>query len=163
MNPRHSLQLGALRLQQCHLLQNCHSQGWHRRPAGEGPPEDRARGEGGGGHVVQVKLRARHHRIALRHLGLSMAVEVADLGLVVTWDRGNRVTVRLRPQWANRVRGGWSLARCKDCAETTILTRRMTRRRPPGHSVLMLPHLATPGGCTATALRLSQSRFAGFT
>ena len=30
--------------------------------------------------------------------------QVADLGLVVTWDRGNRVSVRLRPQWANRVR-----------------------------------------------------------
>lgn len=111
-------------------------------------------------YVVQVKLRARHRRIALRHLGLSIAVEVADLGLVVTWDRGNRVTVRLRPQWSNRVRSGWSLARCKGCVGTTTLTARMTRRLPLGHSVQMLPHLATPGGCTATALRLSQSRLA---
>ena len=37
--------------------------------------------------------------------------QVADLGLVVTWDRGNRVSVRLRPQWANRVGG-----RSKDAA-----------------------------------------------
>ena len=57
--------------------------------------------------------------MALRRLGLSLAVEVgkallsgrhvfckvADLGLVVLWDQVNRVQVRLRPQWAGRVRG----------------------------------------------------------
>ena len=69
-----------------------------------------------------MRLRPRHKRISLRQLGHSVAIEVksrpasqfaqvADLGLVVTWDRGNRVSVRLRPQWANRVgkRNGHSL------------------------------------------------------
>ncbi|KAK9502170.1 hypothetical protein O3M35_012753 [Rhynocoris fuscipes] len=44
-------------------------------------------------------------RISERSSGLFMFAEVADLGLVLQWDKGTRVTLRAEPKWKNKVKG----------------------------------------------------------
>lgn len=39
----------------------------------------------------------------VREAGLFIFVEVADLGLVLQWDHGTRVYLRLDPKWKGRV------------------------------------------------------------
>ncbi|XP_046389468.1 hemocytin isoform X2 [Ischnura elegans] len=44
-------------------------------------------------------------RIAVREAGLFMFAEVFDLGLVLQWDKGTRLYLKLDPSWKNRVHG----------------------------------------------------------
>ncbi|XP_069683352.1 hemocytin isoform X2 [Periplaneta americana] len=44
-------------------------------------------------------------RISVREAGLFVFAEVADLGLVLQWDRGTRVYVRMDPKWKDRLKG----------------------------------------------------------
>lgn len=39
----------------------------------------------------------------VRDAGLFVFVEVADLGLVLQWDRGTRAYIRLHPKWKGLV------------------------------------------------------------
>ena len=43
--------------------------------------------------------------ILVRQAGVFVFIEVADLGLVLQWDHGTRVYLRLDPKWKGRVRG----------------------------------------------------------
>ncbi|XP_073969601.1 hemolectin isoform X3 [Rhodnius prolixus] len=61
-------------------------------------------------HVVfsdgeATSSKARLERITQRTSGLFMFAEVADLGLVLQWDRGTRVSLRADPKWKNKLRG----------------------------------------------------------
>jgi hypothetical protein len=42
-------------------------------------------------------------RILVREAGLFIFIEVADLGLVLQWDHGTRIYLRLDPKWKGRV------------------------------------------------------------
>lgn len=42
----------------------------------------------------------------MREAGLFVFVEVADLGLVLQWDQGTRIYLRLDPKWKGRVSVG---------------------------------------------------------
>ncbi|XP_044578140.1 hemocytin isoform X1 [Cotesia glomerata] len=44
-------------------------------------------------------------RLAIRHAGLFVFVDVPDLGLVLQWDKGTRVYVKLDPKWKGRTKG----------------------------------------------------------
>ena len=46
-----------------------------------------------------------YRRISMRDVGLMVSFEVFDLGLVVQWDKANRLYVRLKPRWQGRVSG----------------------------------------------------------
>lgn len=48
---------------------------------------------------------ATFKRTAIRSNPQSVVVEAADIGVVVRWDRGTRVYVRLDPRWRGRVKG----------------------------------------------------------
>ena len=59
-------------------------------------------------HIVkgeEVVLDHRYKRITVRDVGLLVSFEVFDLGLVVQWDKGNKLYVRLKPKWRGRVSG----------------------------------------------------------
>lgn len=42
-------------------------------------------------------------RLTIRDKGLFAIVEAPDLGLIVHWDKGTRVYVKLDPRWKNKV------------------------------------------------------------
>ncbi|XP_071447163.1 hemocytin-like [Hetaerina americana] len=44
-------------------------------------------------------------RISLREAGLFVFAEVFDLGVVLQWDRGTRLYLKIDPSWKNRIRG----------------------------------------------------------
>ena len=44
-------------------------------------------------------------RISKRDIGLFISIEVLDLGVVLQWDKGNKLYVRLNPAWAGHVTG----------------------------------------------------------
>ena len=44
-------------------------------------------------------------RMTIRDIGMFVSFEVSDLGLVVQWDKGNRLYIRLKPQWKGYVEG----------------------------------------------------------
>lgn len=41
--------------------------------------------------------------LTLRQVGLFVIVEAPDLGLIIHWDKGTRVYVKIDPQWKNKV------------------------------------------------------------
>lgn len=41
--------------------------------------------------------------LTLRQVGLFVIVEAPDLGLIVHWDKGTRVYVKIYPQWKDKV------------------------------------------------------------
>lgn len=43
-------------------------------------------------------------RITVRQAGLFIFAEVADLGIVLQWDKGTRVVLKADPKWKGRVR-----------------------------------------------------------
>lgn len=43
--------------------------------------------------------------LTLRHKGLFVIVEAPDLGLVVLWDKGTRVYVKVDPRWKDKLKG----------------------------------------------------------
>lgn len=49
------------------------------------------------------KFKTYKHLI-LREKGLYVIVEAPDLGLVIHWDKGTRVYVKVNPKWKGRVR-----------------------------------------------------------
>ncbi|XP_046603352.1 hemocytin isoform X1 [Neodiprion virginianus] len=46
-----------------------------------------------------------YKRIAIRRAGLFVFLDVPDLGLVLQWDEGTRVYLRLNPKWRSRTKG----------------------------------------------------------
>ncbi|XP_070162344.1 hemocytin isoform X2 [Polyergus mexicanus] len=46
-----------------------------------------------------------YKRMTIRNAGLFVFVDVPDLGLVLQWDKGTRVYVRLNPEWKGRTMG----------------------------------------------------------
>ncbi|XP_015177061.1 PREDICTED: hemocytin [Polistes dominula] len=44
-------------------------------------------------------------RIAIRTVGLFVFLDVPDLGLVLQWDKGTRVYIRLNPKWKGHMKG----------------------------------------------------------
>lgn len=44
-------------------------------------------------------------RLTVREKNLHVIVEVADLGVVVHWDRGTKIYVKVDPRWKSRVKG----------------------------------------------------------
>ncbi|XP_025836285.1 hemocytin [Agrilus planipennis] len=44
-------------------------------------------------------------RMSIRQKGLFVIVEAAELGLVILWDKGTRVYIKLDPQWKDKVKG----------------------------------------------------------
>ena len=44
-------------------------------------------------------------RIAKRDVGLYVFIDVDDLGLVLQWDKGNKLYVRLEAKWSGLVTG----------------------------------------------------------
>ena len=52
--------------------------------------------------LIELELMMLIHlfnRMLVRDAGLFVFVEVADLGLVLQWDRGTRAYIRLDPKW----------------------------------------------------------------
>ncbi|XP_030749920.1 hemocytin [Sitophilus oryzae] len=43
--------------------------------------------------------------VTIREIGLFVIVEAPDLGLVVHWDKGTRVYVKVDPRWKNKIKG----------------------------------------------------------
>lgn len=43
--------------------------------------------------------------LTIRQKGLFVIVEAPDLGLVIQWDKGTRVYVKVDPRWKDRVKG----------------------------------------------------------
>ena len=68
-------------------------------------------GSGADREVVEIVkgqeavLGPGYKRITLRDVGLLVSFEVFDLGLVVQWDKGNKLYVRLKPKWRGQVSG----------------------------------------------------------
>ena len=68
-------------------------------------------GTGAHREVVQIVkgqetvLGPSYKRITTRDVGLLVSFEVFDLGLVVQWDKGNKLYVRLKPKWRGLVTG----------------------------------------------------------
>ena len=46
-----------------------------------------------------------YKRIQTRDTGVLISFEVFDLGLVIHWDKGNRLYIRLTPKWKGNVAG----------------------------------------------------------
>lgn len=42
-------------------------------------------------------------RIVVKKSGIYVFVEVTDLGLILQWDMGTRIYVKVNPKWKNRV------------------------------------------------------------
>ena len=53
----------------------------------------------------ETVLDHSYKRITTRDVGLLVSFEVFDLGLVVQWDKGNKLYVRLKPKWRGQVSG----------------------------------------------------------
>ncbi|XP_066594945.1 hemocytin-like [Prorops nasuta] len=47
----------------------------------------------------------KFQRIAVRSAGIFVFLDVPDLGLVLQWDKGTRVYIKLDPKWKGRVKG----------------------------------------------------------
>ena len=46
-----------------------------------------------------------HLRITKRDIGMFVTFEVLDLGIAIQWDKGNRIYVRLQPNWKGHTSG----------------------------------------------------------
>ena len=44
-------------------------------------------------------------RLEIRDNGMFISFEVYDMGLVIQWDKGNSIYIRLKPKWRGRVQG----------------------------------------------------------
>ena len=40
-----------------------------------------------------------------RDIGMFISFEVSDMGVVIQWDKRNRLYIRLKPTWRNNVKG----------------------------------------------------------
>lgn len=55
-----------------------------------------------GKHLPKYQLLKR---ITIREKDLFIIIEAPDMGIVIHWDKGTRVYVKLDPRWKNKVRG----------------------------------------------------------
>lgn len=44
-------------------------------------------------------------RLTIRQKGLNVIAESADLGLIVHWNQGSRIYLKVDPKWKNKVKG----------------------------------------------------------
>lgn len=51
----------------------------------------------------EVPVHAIFSRLTMRQKGHFFIVEAIDLGVVVLWDKGTRVYIKLDPRWKNKV------------------------------------------------------------
>lgn len=55
-----------------------------------------------GKHIPEYQLLKR---MTVREKDLFVIVEAPDLGIIVHWDKGTRVYIKLDPRWKNKVKG----------------------------------------------------------
>ena len=55
--------------------------------------------------ILVFCLMSFDFRITKRDIGMFVTFEVVDLGVVIQWDKGNRLYIRLQPNWKGHTSG----------------------------------------------------------
>lgn len=55
--------------------------------------------------IGEIEYHGTPNRIKIHRAGVFVVVEIAELGIMVKWDRGTRIYVKLSNKWKNNVQG----------------------------------------------------------